>query len=68
MRWDTFCLLCLKRLTLSFKLCDYLEEQSKSNDGVVNMHKMMSVAALEYVGAGLGYKFDGEWSCCGARW
>ncbi|KAJ8086648.1 hypothetical protein PM082_005471 [Marasmius tenuissimus] len=43
----------------AYELCDHLEELSKSNDGVVNMHKMMSVAALEYVGAGLGYKFDG---------
>lgn len=23
------------------------------------MHRMMSIAALEYVGTGLGYRFDG---------
>ncbi|KAL0572435.1 hypothetical protein V5O48_009528 [Marasmius crinis-equi] len=43
----------------AYELCDHMEELSKQNDGVINMHKMMSIAALEYVGAGLGYKFDG---------
>ncbi|KAK7060609.1 hypothetical protein VNI00_001375 [Paramarasmius palmivorus] len=43
----------------AYELCDNIEKRSKSNDGVINMHKMMSIAALEYVGAGLGYQFDG---------
>lgn len=43
----------------AYELCDDIEKKIKKYDGVINMHRMMSIAALEYVGTGLGYRFDG---------
>ncbi|TFY79237.1 hypothetical protein EWM64_g4776 [Hericium alpestre] len=41
------------------ELCANIERRIKPGDGVMNMHRLMSIAALEYVGTGVGYRFDG---------